>query len=249
MRKIFVVEYHDQVLELWRAEAISSKQVLHLDFHCDLRGLLINRRTQRAHRVWDRFPGVDEGNFLTHAILEGAISGVRWVHDEPGGRQYDLKTVKYESDLTAFFYRYLIAKRKEQGVPIHYEVIPNSEWTGLNPGELLDIDWDFFASKEYAVESIGQRVEAFFSREFPHVPEQTYVCYSPDYSHPTREVFRRFVTDLAALFQADVVNVPASPRVPERKTLHKSSVLLPLLRVARQVYHRGGLALRKRGIY
>ena len=164
MRKIFVVEYHDQVLELWRAEAISSKQVLHLDFHCDLRGLLINRRTQRAHRIWDRFPGVDEGNFLTHAILEGAISGVRWVHDEPGGRQHDLKTVKYESDLTAFFHRYLIAKRKEQGVPIHYEVIPNSEWTGLNPGELLDIDWDFFASKEYAIESIGQRVEAFFSR-------------------------------------------------------------------------------------
>ena len=128
-------------------------------------------------------------------------------------------------------------------------MIPNSEWTGLNRGELLDIDWDFFASKEYAVESIGQRVEAFFSREFPHAPEQTYVCYSPEYSHPTREVFRRFVADLAALFQADVVNVPASPRVPERKTLHKSSVLLPLLRVARQVYHRGGLALRKRGIY
>jgi hypothetical protein len=142
MSTIVAVEHHDQVLPLWRADTFSRAQVVHVDFHCDLRGLLINRKTQRAYRVRDRFPDVDEGNFLTHAVLEGLVSAIRWVHDEPGGRAHDLKTVKYESDLTALVRRGLLALSGDPGLPIRYEVCLHKDWVPLLPGEVLDIDWD-----------------------------------------------------------------------------------------------------------
>ena len=246
---IHVVEVHDQVLGLLRQHPVHPLRVLHLDFHCDLRGLLINRRSQRAYRIWDRFPDVDQGNFLTHAILEGLVSGIRWVHDDPGGRRDDLKTVKYETDLTALAHRCLLALRGVQGVPISYEVIPSAAWTGIDKGEVLDIDWDFFASRCYPSSTIQQRVDAFLARDFANVPEQIYVCYSPDYSHPSREQFRRFVAKLSDLFRASVVEVPYAPGRSAKQPFYKTSALYPLFRLTRQLYHNGGLALRKLGIY
>ena len=249
MNKIFVVEFHDQVLDLWRAQKIASRQVVHLDFHCDLSGMLIDRQTPRAYRIWERFPNVHEGNFLKHAILEGLISGVEWIHDEPGGRQHDLKTVKYESDLTAIFHRCILALRRDQGIPVRYKVILNAEWTTLKPGEILDVDWDFFACKQYPVDTIPQRVDSFLSRSFSSIPQQTYVCYSPDYSHQTRELFRRFIDDLAVLFQAEVVDILTPTVAPARKSLYDNSAILPWFRAARHIYRQASLALRKRGIY
>ena len=249
MCKVFVVEYHDQVFKLWQEQRLTSRKVLHLDFHCDLRGLLIDREAQHAFRIWDRFPNLDEGNFLTHAVLSGIITGVRWVHDQPGGREYDLKTVKYRTDLTALGHRLMLFVRKDQGVPLQYEVLPQSRWTGLQPGELLDIDWDFFASQEYPVDSIQQRLDEFFGKDFSHRPEHVYVCYSPGYSHPTRDLFRSFVGQLAELFEAEVVDVPGSQPTPSYRPDGLAKVPRALVSTARTLYHRLGLALRKRGIY
>jgi hypothetical protein len=248
-RTIFVVEQHHQVLQLWRDQALSSQQVLHLDFHCDLRGLLIDRSAQRAYRIWDRFPDVDEGNFLTHAVLERAVTSIRWVHDEPGGRQHDLQTVKYESDLTSLFHRCALWLRRDRGVPIAYEAIPHAKWAGLRPGEILDIDWDFFASKEYPRETIPQRVDAFLSRDFACRPEHVYVCYSPAYSHPTRGLFQGFVRNLASRFQAEIVSLPAPPKVLRKRSLCRRLLPVQVFQSARQIYRFAGLALRKRGIY
>ena len=249
MSVIYVVEQHSQVLSLWRAQQASSLHILHLDFHGDLRGLLIDRQKQRAYRIWDMRSGVDQGNFLAHAILEGRVSGIRWVHYEPGSRQYDVGTVKYESDLTALPHRWFLALRGERGVPIHYKAIPYADWTGLIEGEHLDIDWDFFACTEYPADTIQDRVEAFLGKEFPIIPEQVYVCYSPDYSHPSRTQFQHFVGDLAQIFDAEVVEVLPDPDTLATQPFYKKYVPPPLFRLARLVYYRASLGFRKRGIY
>jgi len=246
---IYVVEEHDQVLSLWRAQHASYLRVLHLDFHCDMRGLLIDRQAQRAYRIWDVNPAVGQGNFLTHAILEGRVGSVRWVHGEPGGRQYDVGTVKYESDLTAMPHRWLLALRGERGVPIHYEVMSCADWTGLVEGEQLDIDWDFFACTEYPADTIQGRVEAFLRREFHTIPDQAYVCYSPDFSHPSRAQFQRFVGDLAQIFDAEVVELQPSPHTSATWPYYKKYLPPAVFRLARCVYYNASLELRRRGIY
>ena len=245
--KIYSVESHDQVLEIWRANKIRNARVLRIDFHCDLRGLLINRKTNRAHRILDRFPELDQGNFLTHAILEGIVKGVRWVHDKPGGRGDDLKTVKYETDVSAVIHRMLLDLRRENGIPIQYEVVSNANWSGRVEEDILDIDWDFFAAREYPTNSIGPRVDAFLSKLSDPTPRQTYVCYSPDYSHPSRPQFNSFVNSLADRFNAEVISLP---RPAHGGTVSRvKETLKPIYVPARQLYHTICLALRKRGIF
>jgi uncharacterized protein YbaR (Trm112 family) len=249
MGVIYVIEKHHQLLSLWRAQQASSLQVLHLDFHCDLRGLLINRQARRAYRIWDRYPAVDQGNFLTHAILEGQVEGIRWVYDEPGGREYDIGTVKYETDLTALPHRLLLNLRQERGLPIHYDAVPYADWPGLIEDEVLDIDWDFFACTEYAADTIQDRVEAFLNRQFYPIPDQIYICYSPDYSHPSRTLFRRFVGDLAQLFTAEVVEFPISPNPSTKRAIQGEYKPSLLRQWARQLYRNASLGLKKRGVY
>ncbi len=246
---IYVAEEHDRILHLWRAQNVSSLHILHLDFHCDMRGLLIDRRTQHAYRVWNLNQAVGQGNFLAHAILEGRVSSIRWVHGEPGGRRYDVGTVKYESDLTALPNRWLLALRGKRGVPIHYEVMLYTDWTGLVKGEHLDIDWDFFACTAYPADTIQDRVKAFLAREFLAVPEQVTVCYSPDFSHPSRALFQSFVRDLAQIFEAQIVELQPSPDTPTTPPFYRRYVPPALFRLARRVYYSTSLGLRKRGIY
>jgi len=246
---IYVVEEHDQVLDLWRNQQAQSLHVLHLDAHCDMRGLLIDRQNQRAFRIWDKNKAVDQGNFLTHAIFEGRVSSLRWVYNELGGRQNDVGTVKYESDFTAAPYRWLLALRGVPGIPVHYEGILDTCWTDLMVGEYLDIDWDFFASIAYPEDTIQARVDAFLKKEFHVVPGQIYVCYSPDFSHPSRDQFRRFVTDLSHLFKAQIVEMQPRRNVPAMQPFYRKYIPLPLFRVTRQIYYKTCLSLRKWGIY
>ena len=245
-RKIYTVETHDQVLALWRQNKTKNARVLHIDFHCDMRGLMINRKTNMAFPIWDRYWRLDEGNFLKHAILEGVVKGVRWIHDEPGGRLHDVKTVKYQTDLSSLLHRLANLCCGVKGIPIKYEVMSPKEWAGIEKGEILDIDWDFFASFDYPRASISERVESFLARRFDHVPEQTFVCYSPGYSHPTRQEYQEFVARLAARFNAEVVEIP-SPATATAFNL--KSILRPIYRPLRQLYDSTCLALRSRGIY
>ena len=246
-RKVYAIESHEQALYIWRDSKVRNAKLLHVDFHCDQRGLLVNRKKQRAYKIWTRYQAVDEGNFLKQAVIEGIISGIRWVHDEPGGRKDDIKSVKYENDPSAMVHRVALALRQDPGIPIQYEVIPTADWSGIKPDEILDIDWDYFAAVEYPVESVQGRIDSFLSRKFETIPEQTIVCYSPEYSHPTSKQFESFVNELAIRFDAEVVTLPRPARNPNRSRL--KSKLKRLYQPARKFYHSANLALRKRGIF
>ncbi|NEO73723.1 UPF0489 family protein [Moorena sp. SIO3H5] len=247
MTTLYVIEKHDQLLSIWRRQNATNLRVVHLDFHCDMRGLLIDRRAQRAYPIDDIRKGVDVGNFLTHAILEGRVQRVRWVHDLPGGRQHDVGTVKYESDWSVQLTRWRLAQQGQVGIPLTYEVMTFPEWSGLEAGEFLDIDWDVFACKEYPAETVEARIEAFFERNFTCVPEQISVCYSPRFSHQTQPQFERTIQRLAGMFQAKIERLPAPPPPPP-KTYKK--FLPPIFYdTLRTGYYQSQLWLRHQGIY
>ena len=250
MATVYTVERHHEVLNLWRDNNATGLRVVHLDFHCDMRGMLVDRRNGLAYRIRDGFPDLDQGNFLAHAVAERRIDGIRWVHDEPGGRSHDIGTVKFESDLTALPHRASRAWRRRAGIALAYEVVHTRDWDWLDPGEVLDIDWDYFTCIDYEAASIPDRLASFWETVGDVIPQETYVCYSPEYSHPTRDLYTRFVADLAGRFAARVValEAPVSDAPPHHREVSRY-LPEPLYSGARTVYRRAARALKQRGIF
>ncbi len=219
MTKIYVMQRHDQLLGVWQRENVNELKVCHMDFHCDMRGLLIDRRKGYAfpHKQMSSF--IDQGNYLSHAIIEGRISTIRWVHDVPGGREFYLGFVKYENDLSV---RLLPWRYAGKGSPVNikYEEQAFQDWDGIREGEFLDFDWDIFACNSNDGNSIQSRVEMrlneFFERDWRYVPAGVAICYSPQYSHQTRKQFEVFVERIADLFDATVERLP-EPTTPEKR--------------------------------
>jgi hypothetical protein len=244
---IYVCEHHDAVLQLWRREQRREIRLAQVDFHDDLRGLLIDRRRGRAYPIGTlaRRPAaaVDAGNFLAHAALEGRLERIRWVHDRCGGRAFDAGIVRYGADWFAWPHRLRHAWSGGPEVALGFEEILLEDWTGLEPGERLSVDWDCFASILQGRGGIGRRVATFLRRLGAAAPPETYLAYSPEYCHPSLNGFRALVGTLAQRFEQGVEWL--SPGL-ERGELHPTGVApLP----PRSLAMRLALALRRRGIY
>jgi len=199
---IYCCEHHDEMLLDWRRRDLRDVALAHVDFHDDLRGLLVDRRRDRAYRIGratHELPALDAGNVLAHAVVEGRLRRLRWIHDLPGGRAWDAGIVRYESDLFAIHHR--LRQRLAGGAefPLDFQESLLDTWSGPLPGELLSIDWDCFASILIDATSIDDRVERFIARMGSEIPPDTYVIYSPEYSHPTLDAFKRFVGRLGSL--------------------------------------------------
>lgn len=250
MGLIYTMERHHEVLFQWREQDATSLRVVHLDFHCDMRGMLVDRAAGRAYRIRDRFSELDQGNFLAHAVLEHRIDELRWVHDVPGGRADDIGTVKLESDLTALPHRLLLRLRGGEGIPLSYEIVTSTEWQGLREGEVLDIDWDYFTCKDYSIDSIPARIDAFWRSVGDVVPDLTYICYSPEYSHPSRELFAEFVGQLADRFGSSVIEreQPIEVAGPHQRAA-RGLVPDSVYELGRSAYHSASKALKHRGVF
>lgn len=213
--ELFVLEEHDQVYDFWRREGLRGLSVTHVDFHCDMRGLLIDRRRHTAAfvgRVSER--RVDPGNYLAHAIMEGTVAAVRWVHGAHGGRRYDTGTVRFETDLTALPLRIRHAVKPYREVPLAFEEPVVDDWDGDVDGQHLDIDWDTFALKGVAPEAVDQATGDFLARDFAGRPEAIFLVFSPHYSRPERDRFEAFAGTLAGRFSARIVRVPLPADYP-----------------------------------
>ncbi|HEX9637963.1 MAG TPA: hypothetical protein VGB99_10540 [Acidobacteriota bacterium] len=243
---IYVCEHHQAVLELWRREGRRGIRLAHLDFHDDLRGLLIDRRRARAYPIGALARGaapLDAGNFLAHAVLENRLEQIRWIHDRCGGRAFDAGIVRYQSDLFALPHRLRQALRRAPEAPLVFEERQLESWGGLETGERLSIDWDCFASILQDPSGIETRVAAFLDRLGSQLPPDTYLAYSPEYSRPSIEPFKQLANTLAARFRQPVEWL--SPAL-ERGELHPSGVdplppRTPLMALI--------LFLRRRGLF
>jgi hypothetical protein len=245
MPEILLCEEHSQVYETWRERQQTGLTVTHIDFHCDMRGFLIDRR-RGLISLLDSFasPGkdVDSGNYLGHAALEGIAPKVRWIHDVHGGRRYDAGTVKYTTDLSIRAKKLLGRIPQGAEAPIDFDVLTFDQWDGDISGHQLDIDWDGLASIDYDRSYARRVTEEFLAREFA-VPETTFVAYSPGYSDPDRSLYEAFVERLADKFSADVKRLPPPnlrpgfPKPPQD------------LGLTERLKHRLAIALHGIGIY
>ncbi len=245
MRELLVAEEHSQIYDLWRRRAERGLRLVHVDFHCDMRGLLIDRRRGRAFRIDagdSRMRDVDSGNFLAHAVAEGIVSSVRWIHDRHGGRRYDVGTVKYESDLTALPHRILLRLRGAAGVPLEFEEIPLDAWDGVRPGERLDIDWDGIASVRYDLATVSRLSAGILDRIGSTLPDATYLVYSPGYSRDDRPRFEEFIERLRGRLGSEVTRIP--PPLAAARSREPT-----LRRILTGIERTAVLGLRRIGIY
>ena len=213
MPKIIVAENHEQVYPVWVEHGVKGGSLTHVDFHCDMRGIMIDRKNGEAFFTSDRETTfIDRGNFLAHAIMNGMISELNWVHGPMGGRAFDIgPVVSYESDLLAPLHRRYHKQSNHSARPLKFQESLLSNWTGPKENELLDVDWDTFASVEYDATHREALIDQFFNRDFAHIPELTTLVYSPGYSDPDRSLFKNFTNRLAQRFEATVVHLPEQP--------------------------------------
>lgn len=200
MTTIYVIKNHHELLRLWQSRGSRGVRLLHVDFHDDLRGLLVDRRRGKA---WSA--GVfrecadppDDGNFLAHAVLDGLVRDIHWIRGRVGGRVYDSSIVWYESDWAAIPHRLAHAFRRGREVPLTFRETVYEEWEGTAGNACLDIDWDFFASVELSPKGLSDRFAEFLGKIESAEPPEIYFCYSPGYVHPSREEFQWVIEQLS----------------------------------------------------
>lgn len=207
MTDLVIAEEHSQLYDLWLERGSRNLAVCHIDFHCDLRGLLIDRKRGQARFVGKHVPYIhllDSGSYLSHAVINGIVTKLRWVHDDFGGRKFDyLHCVKYENDLSAMPFRLLPRQRY---VPLTFAEQTFADWGGIHKGEHLDIDWDGIAFADYDEKKIRRLMAEILERDFD--PESIFVARSPGYCHPDRNLFDEFIAGLENKFNVKAVRLP-----------------------------------------
>lgn len=218
MTELIVAEEHSQLYDLWLERGYRDLTVCHVDFHCDMRGLLIDRRHGRACFVEQHIPYVhrlDSGSYLSHAIMNGIVTDLRWVHDAFSGRKYDyLHCVKYETDLSALPYR---LRSKNRFVPVTYSEQTFDDWGGPKPGEHLDIDWDGIAPMDCDEKKSRRLMKEILDREYN--PESIFVARSPGYCNPDRLLFEEFIEGLESKFNVHAIRIPPVETVEPARSI------------------------------
>ena len=240
MTELIIAEEHGPLYDLWLEHGERNLAVCHVDFHCDMRGLLIDRRLGKARFVWQSDPfmkRLDSGSFLAHAVMEGTVTTLRWVHDDFGGRKYDdLYCVKYETDLSALPFR---LPGRQGWVPLTYAEQTFADWGGPRPGEYLSIDWDGIAYVDYDEKRIRRLMSEILERDFQ--PKGIYVSRSPEYSHPDKALFDEFIAELEKKFKTEAVRLPLKRYPPLQLSLP--------WRIYHMVEHGVLRQMRRVGIY
>lgn len=206
---VYTCDEHSSVYYHLVAAGAKGLALTHLDAHCDLRGTLIDRESGRA---WLRQPPppVSASTYLSHAVAERIATDLEWVHDEVGGRENDLGTVRYTSDRGRFGRR-LVRRPAGPGVDIAYRESAYAAWRHRDEGRVLDIDWDFFADWRKSTAREAEEIDELLNGKLAVAPRRVYVAYSSQYSRPSRAAYERFVERLAQRISARVEAIPEAP--------------------------------------
>jgi len=208
--RLLVLSHHDRLLDVWRSEGRTGLRVAHLDAHCDMRGLVVDRARGEAALVEHR--SARPSNFLAIAAAEGRVASVRWVHDRRGGRRNDTFTVLFPEDMTCWpASRRLASYAQARRFPFELRVEPLSSFRGVHPDEVLDVDWDLFFAPGKPPAAGERETRALLDLAWDPPPAEIALCSSPEYSNSRG--FDTFVHALAERVGALVETVPdATPR-------------------------------------
>ena len=210
MAELILADNHEQVYSVWKERGMRGLKVAHVDFHCDMRSILIDRPRGRAFFTSHRESTfIDRGNFLGHAIMNGIVTDVQWIHGPHGGRLHDDgPVVRYESDFLAPWYRFKHDQAERKEASLTYRESLLSDWSGLRPGEQLDLDWDGLASVDYDPAHRNTLIEQFLSKDFGEGSDLSFLIYSPGYSDPDRSLYEAFAERLSEKLNAQIVRLP-----------------------------------------
>ena len=225
MTVIYVAAEHHRLYWHWKDTGARDLRLSHVDFHCDMRGLTIDRYGQRAG-VHDpaELGHVDQGNFLTNAIHAGMVRGLTWAHHPFGGRPYDLGTVRYLTDRRTR----LVGPVPTQWQPLDYREVDLRHWTGPEEGTHLDLDWDALACRVYPKAFATELQKAFLEVDFTWRPEVVYFIYSYCSSHIDDAAFEDFLEALRRKLDATVERL--SPLPPEHSNMEHNPPLATRIR-------------------
>jgi hypothetical protein len=222
---VFTCDEHSSVYHHLVAAGATGLSLTHLDAHCDLRGTLIDRESGRAW-LRQKPPPVSPSTYLSHAVAERIATDLEWVHDEIGGRENDLFTVRYTTDLGRFGRR-AAPPPDDPGVEIIYRESAFAAWRYHDEARVLDIDWDFFADFRKSAAREAREIDELLDDKLTVTPQRVYVAYSSQYSRPGRAAYERFVARLARRISGRVESIPEAP-VPRAGLLARA--LPPSLR-------------------
>lgn len=229
MTTVYALDTHDQVLPIIRALGRRGVSLAHLDFHDDMRGLLIDRDHGHAY-VMKRMESVtDCGNWLARAVASGWVSSVTWVHNTPGGRRDDVGTCSFTDDLSVKIGRRLLLADTDP-IEFTFRELEYGEWTGVGKNEWLDMDWDFFASSEYTRRFSRRLIGNFYElahKRSPdglgeYIPEVVFLTYSAGWSRSSYKEFIDFVGKTAEFYSAKIVtwgNAMSGAQMPAEPNL------------------------------
>ena len=216
---VHTCDEHSSVYHHLVADGAQGLALTHLDAHCDLRGTLIDLEAGSAWLRRTPLP-LSGSTYLSHLVAERVVFDVDWVHDEVGGRDNDLFTVLYTSDLDRFPYT-LVRRPAGPGVVLTYRETGYAAWRHRDPDRVLDIDWDFFADWRKPRDRTSREIADLLDHKLEVAPRRVYVAYSPHYSRPDRAAYTDFVSRLARRLSARVVALPEAP-VPRAGALARA---------------------------
>jgi hypothetical protein len=222
---VYTCDEHSSVYYHLAASGVTGLALTHLDAHCDLRGTVVDRQSGRAW-LQQPPPPVSPSTYLSHVVAERIAVDLEWVHDEVGGRENDLFTVRYTGDVGPFGGR-LVRPPEGPGVAIDYRESAYAAWRHRDEKRVLDIDWDFFADWRKSLAREAEEIDALLHDKLAVAPQRVYVAYSSQYSRPSRAAYERFVERLARQISARVEAVPEAP-IPRKGLLARA--LPPTLR-------------------
>lgn len=197
MRDGIRVVNHREVYFRWRELGKTGLRVVHIDFHCDMRGMVIDRPTGRCWWI-KRYALVDQGNFLAHAIMDGLVSDLTWLHHFHGGREHDEPgtTVVYDGD-AAFKHPHELLGLKERADSVKrilYKHAILDTWSGDLKGAWLDLDYDAFAHRKYKDATVTRLIGELLTMRGLREITGLSIARSPEYSLSDRNLYASFVT-------------------------------------------------------
>ncbi len=189
---------HITLLEVLRERGQKQQSMLHMDQHCDMRGLLVD--PGRSGARWLYGAGhPDSGNILGHSVTEGWVDRVYWIHGADGGREEDLGTFLLPDEKDRAPFRWFgkdEGKDDEGWSNLNLDVAPFEDARPPERTDVWSLDWDYFAPFPSSEPRARRRVAGFLRLVGDSCPDLIFLCSSPGYASAHRQVLQEFLDEL-----------------------------------------------------
>ncbi|MBI3892154.1 MAG: hypothetical protein HY303_11565 [Candidatus Wallbacteria bacterium] len=186
----------EAMFEVFRRHGKKGMRLLHVDQHCDMRGWVVDVEGRRAR--WLRgCARLDSGNVLAHAVREGWVTSVVWLHDPAVGRQADIGTFLTVEEAGRWPWRWKTPGEDGGWSRFELQEVTHVSRSSLEGVDALGLDWDHFAPFWCLEADARSRVEQFLGGISGPFPELIFMCASPGYASAHVGLFEELAGEVA----------------------------------------------------